>query len=54
MTWLEAVGDFISNQLLKMQWLQDGIGWLLDRIFGTGFSDGTVGSMVHFFLFDFI
>ncbi len=54
MTWLQAVGDFISDQLLKMQWLQDGIGWLLDRIFGAGFTEGTVGSMVHFFLFDFI
>ncbi len=54
MTWLQAVGDFISTQILEMKWLQDLFAWLLDRIGGAGFAASPAGGILLFFLYDFV
>ncbi len=54
MTWLQAVGDFISTQILGMKWLQDLFAWLLDRIGGAGFAASPAGGILLFFLYDFV
>jgi hypothetical protein len=51
---LKAIGDFISDQLLGMQWLRDLIGGLLTWIFGSEFVASVPGEMIHFFIYDFI
>lgn len=45
---------FIEEQLLRMRWLHDGVTWLLDQVFHTGFSASPLGNSIHFFIYDFI
>lgn len=45
--------DFINNQLLKMIWLNDGIGWLLIKVFGLSPTQ-RITATIQFFLFDTI
>jgi len=51
---LKAIGDFISNQILGMQWLNDLLGRLIAALFGTEFAAGLWGNAIQFFIFDFI
>ena len=46
------IWDFIQNQILGMQWLNELIGTLLDRI-GLDVS-GKMGGSIHFFIYDVI
>ena len=54
MSFFQAVGDFLLNQLLGMTWLKDLIGKLIALLFGTPFAESRWGEAIHFFLFDFI
>lgn len=54
MTWLQAVGNFISVQILGMKWLNDLFAWLLNLIGGAGFSATPAGGILLFFLYDFV
>ena len=47
-----AIGQWIEDQLLGMQWLSDGIGLLLSRV-GLDL-DSRLGGSLHFFLYDVI
>lgn len=49
---MEALGSFIMDQLLKMQWLSDLVGVLLTS-FGLDVTT-QVGGSVHFFIYDTI
>lgn len=46
MTWL-------NDQLLKMKWLEEGIGWLITRIFNLN-TENPVYSVIVFFFYDVI
>ena len=46
------IWDFIQNQILGMQWLNELIGTLLDKI-GLDVS-GKLGGSIHFFIYDMI
>ena len=46
------IWDFIQNQILGMQWLNELIGTLLDKI-GLDVS-GKMGGSIHFFIYDVI
>ena len=46
------IWDFIQNQILGMQWLNELIGTLLDKI-GLDVS-GKLGGSIHFFIYDVI
>ncbi|MEE0800953.1 MAG: permease [Gemmiger sp.] len=47
-----AIGQWIEDQLLGMQWLSDGIGLLLSRV-GLDL-DSRLGGSLHFFLYDVV
>ena len=49
---LLMIWDFIQNQILGMQWLNELIGTLLDKI-GLDVS-GKLGGSIHFFIYDMI
>jgi len=51
---IKAIGDFISTQILGMQWLSDLFGKLLALLFGTEFASSPAGGIIRFFLYDFI
>jgi uncharacterized membrane protein YraQ (UPF0718 family) len=51
---LKAIGTFISDQILGMQWMGNLIGKLLEWIFGVDFATGTWGEIIQYFIFDFI
>lgn len=45
------VFEWLNNQLLKMQWLSDLTGQLVQKVFGLRLDDA-VGGSLHFFLYD--
>ena len=49
---LRMIWDFIQNQILGMQWLNELIGTLLEKV-GLDLS-GKIGGSVHFFIYDVI
>ena len=52
MDFLSGVGRFLQDQVLGMQWLNGGIGALLEAI---GLElDSTLGGCLHFFIYDTI
>lgn len=44
---------WFNDQFLKMQWLYDGVEWLVVNVFGLSLND-RVGASVHFFIYDVI
>ncbi len=51
---INQIGDFINNQLLKMLWLSSLIEKFISFLFGQDFLDSIWGSMIVFFIYDFI
>lgn len=45
--------QMISDQLFKMQWLYDGVVWLVEAVFGLSMNE-RIGNSVHFFIYDTI
>jgi hypothetical protein len=43
--------DFFNRQFLKMEWLYDGVEFILNRLFGLEITDRLGGSL-HFFFYD--
>ncbi len=54
MTVLQSIWDFISKQLLGMQWLNDFFGWAIESLFGATFAQSLWGLSIQFLFFDFI
>lgn len=48
-----SVFTWLNDQILKMQWLSDAIGWLVRDVFGLDLQQ-RVGGSIHFFLYDVI
>jgi uncharacterized membrane protein YraQ (UPF0718 family) len=48
-----TVFEWLNDQLLKMQWLNDIVKWLVQDVFGLNVSE-RVGGSIHFFLYDAI
>ncbi len=48
-----TVFEWLNNQLLKMQWLNDIIKWLVSDVLGLNV-DERLGGSIHFFLYDTI
>lgn len=44
---------FLNDQVLKMQWLYDGVRWLVVNVFNLDMST-RLGGSVHFFIYDVI
>lgn len=51
---IRAVGNFFSNQLLGMKWLNDITGLLIVSIFGENFLEAWYGASLQFFIYDTI
>lgn len=51
---IKATGNFISEQILGMQWLNSVIGMALTAIFGEQFTSGRFGGALQFFIYDTI
>lgn len=51
---INQIGDFINNQLLKMLWLSSLIEKFISFLFGQDFLESRWGSMIVFFIYDFI
>lgn len=51
---LKNTGEFISSQLLGMQWLNSLIGILMGLIFGDNFMNTRWGEAIQFFVYDTI
>ncbi|MCK9198716.1 MAG: permease [Bacilli bacterium] len=51
---INQIGDFINNQLLKMLWLSSLIEKFISFLFGQDFLESIWGSMIVFFIYDFI
>lgn len=51
---LKNAGEFISSQLLGMQWLNSLIGILMGLIFGDNFMNTRWGEAIQFFVYDSI
>lgn len=45
--------SWMNQQLLKMQWLFDGVKWLVEEVFGLDIEE-RLGGSVHFFIYDVI
>lgn len=45
--------EFLNNQLLKMEWLSNGVKWLVESVLGLSISD-RLGGSIHFFIYDVI
>lgn len=45
--------SWLNDQVLKMNWLSDGVRWLLETVFGLS-TASAVGGSLHFFLYDTI
>lgn len=45
--------SWLNDQVLKMNWLSDGVKWLLEQVFGLSVQTA-VGGSVHFFIYDTI
>lgn len=45
--------SWFNDQLLKMQWLYDGVEWLVVNVFGLSLND-RIGASIHFFIYDVI
>lgn len=45
--------SWMNDQLLKMNWLSDLVGWLVRDVFGLDLT-GSLGGSVHFFIYDVI
>ena len=44
---------WFNDQFLKMQWLYDGVEWLVVTVFGLSLND-RIGASIHFFIYDVI
>ncbi len=45
--------SFLNQQLLKMVWLDNGIKWLVEEVFGLDVTE-RIGGSVHFYIYDVI
>lgn len=45
--------SWMNQQLLKMQWLFDGVRWLVEEVFGLPIEE-RLGGSIHFFIYDVI
>ncbi|MGN0783930.1 MAG: permease [Christensenellales bacterium] len=54
MNGLQAVGDFITGQILGMKWLNSLIGMAFTAVFGATFMSGHWGQAIQFFVYDTI
>lgn len=48
-----SILEWLNNQLLKMQWLDDLVAWLVRDVFGLDVSE-RLGGSIHFFIYDVI
>ncbi len=53
MQMIGAIFSWLNDQLLKMQWLADGVRLLLEKVFGLS-TQTALGGSIHFFLYDTI
>lgn len=51
---IKAVGDFITDQILGMKWLNVLLGMAFTAIFGQEFMSGHFGQAIQFFVYDTI
>lgn len=51
---IQAVGDFMTNQILGMKWLNALIGMAFTAMFGATFMSGHWGQAMQFFVYDTI
>lgn len=51
---IRAVGDFITDQILGMKWLNALIGMAFTAMFGATFMSGHWGQAIQFFVYDTI
>ena len=51
---IQAVGDFMTNQILGMKWLNALIGMAFTAMFGATFMSGHWGQTMQFFVYDTI
>ena len=51
---IQAVGDFITDQILGMKWLNALIGMAFTAMFGASFMSGHWGQAMQFFVYDTI
>lgn len=54
MSIFKSIGDFITKQILGMEWLNELIGKLIELIFKKTFFEGRWGQSIQFFIYDFI
>lgn len=45
--------SFLNDQLLKMKWLNDGVGWVVENVFRLSLED-RLGGSIQFFIYDVI
>lgn len=45
--------EWFNDQLLKMKWLNDLVGLLVENVFGLAL-DSMLGGSIHFFIYDVI
>jgi uncharacterized membrane protein YraQ (UPF0718 family) len=45
--------EWMNNQLLKMEWLNNLVTWLVQSILGLD-TGGKIGGSIHFFIYDVI
>lgn len=43
--------EWLNNQLLKMEWLNNGVKWFVETVIGMGI-DTKLGGSLHFFIYD--
>lgn len=53
-SYLSVMLNFFSEQILGMKWLNEGVYYIIESIGGTTFAESTIGSSIHFFIYDFI
>lgn len=53
MTAITSVFGWMNDQLLKMVWLNDSVGWLVENVLGLSLHD-RLGASIQFFVYDVI
>ena len=51
---IKALGDFVTDQILGMQWLNTVLGWAFTGMFGADFMATRWGGAIQFFIYDTI
>lgn len=51
---VKTVVTFFTSQVLGMKWLNELVGFVIEKIFGANFINGTWGGALQFFIYDII